>query len=370
MVIPLAAARRVVIKLGTGVLTSGIGQIDTARIEAHCRQIQYLRQQGIGVIVVSSGAIGLGMGRLGWKTRPTKLAQLQACAAIGQAVLTNIWQDCLNPYHITAAQILLTREDLRSQLRHNAVMDTLQQLLAEGVVPIVNENDTVSADEIKFGDNDTLAALVASITEADLLFILSNIPGLIDLDGNGRVIHHIPQITPEILAMAKGTTDVTSVGGMVSKLTAAKIACRAGCGTIIGSGQDGELMQKIYQNTDIASYFEPKYQNLTAKQRWLSIQKGHQGQLTVCDPFSERLQQSHSLALTQADTLSVAGNFPAGSIVTLCTQSQQAIAQGITLLSSQEIAAEIQTLSGLGQAYSAPCAPIFILAENLVKTSD
>ena len=163
--IPLASARRVVIKLGTGVLTSGIGQIDTARIRSHCQQIQYLRQQGIEIIVVSSGAIGLGMGRLGWKERPSELSQLQACAAIGQAILTNIWQDCLNPYHITAAQVLLTREDLRSQPRHNAVMDTLSQLLAEGVIPIVNENDTVSTDEIKFGDNDTLAALVASITE-------------------------------------------------------------------------------------------------------------------------------------------------------------------------------------------------------------
>lgn len=355
-------------KLGTGVLTSGIGQIDTARIEAHCRQIQFLRQQGIEVIVVSSGAIGLGMGRLGWSTRPTKLAQLQACAAIGQAILTNIWQDCLNPYQITAAQILLTREDLRSQLRHNAVMDTLQQLLTEGVVPIVNENDTVSTDEIKFGDNDTLAALVASITEADLLFILSNIPGLIDLDGNGQVIHHIPKITPKVLAMARGTTDVTSVGGMVSKLTAAKIACRAGCGTVIGSGQDAELMQKIYQHAEIASYFEPKYQNLTAQQRWLSIQNGQQGQLTVSDQFSAHLLQGSSLALTKADTLSVAGSFPAGSIVTLHTQSQQAIAQGLTHLSSQEIAVEIQKSSKPEKTHSNPHLPVVILAENLVKT--
>ena len=364
--IPLASARRVVIKLGTGVLTSGIGQIDTARIQAHCRQIQYLRQQGTEVIVVSSGAIGLGMGRLGWITRPTQLAKLQACAAIGQAILTNIWQDCLNPYHITAAQVLLTREDLRSQQRHNAVMDTLQQLLAEDVVPIVNENDTVSTDEIKFGDNDTLAALVASITEADLLFILSNIPGLIDLEGDGQVIHHIPKITPEILAMAQGTKEITSVGGMVSKLTAAKIACRAGCGTVIGSGQDEILMQKIQQKVEVASYFEPKYRDLTAQQRWLSVQNCQQGKLTVSDRFAQCLDQNKTLALTQAEIVSLEGSFEAGSILTLQTQSKQAIAQGLSHLGSQDIYHALkQRLAG-----SAEASKVVILAENLVRTSE
>ncbi|MGB0418134.1 MAG: glutamate 5-kinase [Opitutales bacterium] len=364
--IPLASARRVVIKLGTGVLTSGIGQIDTARIQAHCRQIQYLRQQGIEVIVVSSGAIGLGMGRLGWITRPTQLAKLQACAAIGQAILNNIWQDCLNPYHITAAQVLLTREDLRSQQRHNAVMGTLQQLLAEGVVPIVNENDTVSTDEIKFGDNDTLAALVASITEADLLFILSNIPGLIDLEGDGQVIHHIPKITPEIMAMAKGTKEITSVGGMVSKLTAAKIACRAGCGTVIGSGQDEMLMQKIQQKVEIASYFEPKYRHLTAQQRWLSIQNCQQGKLTVSDRFAQCLDQNNTLALTQAEIVSLEGSFESGSILTLQTQSKQAIAQGLSHLGSQDIYQALnQRLAGTAEP-----SKVMILAENLVRTSE
>lgn len=364
--IPLSSAKRVVIKLGTGVLTAGIGQIDRARIQAHCQQIHYLRQRGIEVIVVSSGAIGLGMGQLGLRERPTELALLQACAAVGQATLTTIWQDGLQPHQITAAQILLTRDDLRSKQRHNAVMDTLQQLLAKNVIPIVNENDTVSADEIKFGDNDTLAALVASITQADLLFILSNIPGLINLDGDGKVVHQVKNITAEVLAMAKGTHEVTSVGGMVSKLTAAKIACRAGCGTVIGSGKVRDLMERILQKKQVASYFEPKYRNLSAQQRWLSIQDATQGQLTVSEKFSNRLQQNASPSLTCEDTRSVQGVFNAGSIITLYNHAQAPIAQGLTCLGSQAIQQSITEATPSNRAKERT----IILPENLLCTQE
>jgi len=151
-VIPLKAAKRVVIKLGTGVLTKGIGQLDTDRISEHCQQVQSLRQRGIEVVVVSSGAIGLGMGKLGIERRPKDLASLQACAAVGQTILMNTWQKCFDAHSLTVAQILLTREDLRARHRHNAVFNTLERLLSQGTVPIVNENDTVSASEIKFGD--------------------------------------------------------------------------------------------------------------------------------------------------------------------------------------------------------------------------
>ena len=194
----LAHSKRVVIKLGTGVLTSGIGNLDTARIAALCSQINTLREREIEVIVVSSGAVGLGMGKLLLEKRTKDLATLQACAAVGQSILINNWQQGFDPHGLTVAQILLTREDLRAKHRHNAVFNTIERLLANGIVPIVNENDTVSAAEIKFGDNDTLSALVASVANADMLFILSNIPGLIDMEGTGEVVPIVNAITPEI----------------------------------------------------------------------------------------------------------------------------------------------------------------------------
>ena len=184
--VPLEKARRIVVKIGTGVLTSGIGKLDTQRIAALCSQVAALRARGIEVVLVSSGSIGLGMGKLGLDQRPEELAQLQACAAIGQSILINNWQSGFDPHKLTVALILLTREDLRSKNRHNAIFETVERLLASGIIPIVNENDTVSATEIQFGDNDTLSALVASVMCADLLFILSNIPGLIDKQGSGK----------------------------------------------------------------------------------------------------------------------------------------------------------------------------------------
>lgn len=344
--IPLQTAKRVVIKLGTGVLTSGIGELDTARIEAHCRQVQLLRERGTEVIVVSSGAVGLGMGQLGLKTRPTDLATLQACAAVGQGILTNIWQKCFDPYGIITAQILLTREDLRSKRRHNAVSMTIERLLAHGVVPIVNENDTVSAAEIKFGDNDTLSALVGSVARADLLFILSNIPGLIDMEGTGEVVHHIDKITPEIEALAQGTNQVTSVGGMVSKLSAAKIATRAGCGVFIGSGQDGELFSKLLEEQIIGSYFTPHKVPIKSHKRWIAIQDHTHGTLTVDAGAAKALIESGK-SLLAPGIISCEGNFDAGDVVSICDPQGKDIAHGTVNLDTSELTAILGLSSGV-----------------------
>ena len=249
-----AQSKRVVLKLGTGVLTSGVGQLDTVRIATLCQQVGQLRAHGMEVVLVSSGSIGLGMGKLGLKARPDDLATLQACASIGQSILINTWQQGFDPLGLNVAQILLTREDLRTRHRHNAICNTLEQLLQRGIIPVVNENDTVSASEIQFGDNDTLSALVASVMHADRLCILSNIPGLMDLDKDAVVIPEVPVITPEIEALAKGTQQSTSVGGMVSKLSAAKIAQRAGCGRHSlgsGGGADARLVYAGRKANDV-----------------------------------------------------------------------------------------------------------------------
>lgn len=364
--IPLKAAKRVVIKLGTGVLTKGIGQLDTDRISEHCQQVQSLRQRGIEVVVVSSGAIGLGMGKLGIERRPKDLASLQACAAVGQTILMNTWQKCFDAHSLTVAQILLTREDLRARHRHNAVFNTLERLLSQGTVPIVNENDTVSASEIKFGDNDTLSALVASVINADLLFILSNIEGLIDMQGTGKVIPYVPKITQEIEAMAQGTKQTTSVGGMISKLSAAKIAQRAGCGVVIGSGQDTELFDKILEGKEIATYFAPSDLPVKSHKRWIAIQDDTQGALEVDEGAAKAIIESGKSLLLAGITKSE-GNFEPGDVLLIRSATGSVFAHGTAEIDSDQLSQCI----GLNNAEAAkilpsPFSAVIVHRDNLV----
>lgn len=326
--VPLSQAKRVVIKVGTGVLTSGIGQLDAARIEGLCLQVNTLKGRGMDVILVSSGAVGLGMGKLSLRKRPKDLASLQACAAVGQSILINTWQKGFDPHGLTVAQILLTREDLRARHRHNAVFKTVERLLAKGVVPIVNENDTVSAAEIKFGDNDTLSALVASVANADLLFILSNIPGLIDMQGTGQVIPRVTAITPQIEAMAQGTKQATSVGGMISKLSAARIAQRAGCGVLIGSGQDPELFDKLLKGDPVGTYFEPSDLPVKSHKRWIAIQDNTHGSITI-DAGAQAAILEHGKSLLAAGITYCKENFHAGDIVEICAPDGKILAHGM-----------------------------------------
>ncbi|HBR95287.1 MAG TPA: glutamate 5-kinase [Opitutae bacterium] len=339
----LNQAKRIVIKLGTGVLTSGIGNLDTDRIATLCAQVSTLRQRGIEVILVSSGAVGLGMGKLALDKRPKDLATLQACAAVGQSILINTWQKCFDPHKLTVAQILLTREDLRARHRHNAVFNTIERLLANGAVPIVNENDTVSAAEIKFGDNDTLSALVASVTNADMLFILSNIPGLIDMQGTGEVVPTVASITPEIEAMAQGTKHTTSVGGMISKLSAAKIAHRAGCGVIIGSGSDSELFNKLLQGESVGTYFMPSQEPVKSHKRWIAIQDATHGSITV-DAGAVAALIERGKSLLRAGIVRCEGNFESGDVVHICAPNGATIAHGIVNYDMERLSSDLAEL--------------------------
>jgi glutamate 5-kinase len=336
--IPLKQAKRIVIKLGTGILTIGIGDLDTARINILCGQVKALHDRGIEVIIVSSGAVGLGMGKLKLDRRPKDLASIQACAAVGQGILINTWQQGFDPHGLTVAQILLTREDLRSKHRHNAVFNTVERLLANGVVPIVNENDTVSASEIKFGDNDTLSALVASVCNADQLFILSNIPGLIDMKGTGEVVPYIDKMTPEIEAMAQGTNQVTSVGGMVSKLSAAKIAHRAGCGVTIGNGRDSELFNKLLAGESVGTYFAPSSDPIKSHKRWIAIQDHTYGTVTIDAGAAAAILQSGKSLLSAGVTDSF-GAFEEGDVIRIRTADGIMIAHGLASINAGDLSA-------------------------------
>lgn len=330
--------RRVIIKLGTGVLTSGVGQLDTARIASVCAEIAALRERGTEVIVVSSGAVGLGMGALGLQKRPKEVSKKQACAAVGQSRLMQTWQEGFAAHQLTVAQVLLTHDDLRLRARYLGVQETLRQLIGYGTIPIINENDTVSAAEIKFGDNDTLSAMVASLTEAQYLVILSTAPGLIDMKGTGKIVPVVERITPEIEAMAGGTTSETAVGGMVSKITAAKLATKAGCGVFIASGAEPEVITKLFSGRGPGTFFVPSGLPMEAKKRWLAYFQRPAGTILV-NACAVPVLREQGRSLLAIGVTGVKGEFDAGEIVNIAGPENETFARGKVAFASAEILA-------------------------------
>src|SRR2546421_6458021 len=235
---------RIVVKVGTGVLTDSRKQLDLSQVERLVAQIATQRQAGKQIVLVSSGAVGAGMGALGYDKRPIQLAELQACAAVGQSRLMSTYEKLFSSFNLHVAQVLLTHDDLQHHERHLNARNTLVTLLERGVVPIINENDAVSFTELKFGDNDKLSALVASLLPADLLLILTTVDGVIENFGkaNPKTIPSIEQIDGTVEKLAGGTDSATAVGGMRSKVEAAKIAVRSGIPLVIVSGKKKSVL--------------------------------------------------------------------------------------------------------------------------------
>ena len=335
---PFAQPKRIVIKLGTGVLTTGIGKLDAARIAALCSEIAAFRARGIEVIVVSSGALGLGMGRLGLGKKPGDISRKQACAAIGQSLLMQYWQDGLDPHGLAAAQMLLTHDDMRARQRFLGVRDCLETLIDYGTIPVINENDTVSAAEIKFGDNDTLSAMVASLAGAQYLFIISTAPGLIDMRGTGEVVPVVEKITPEIEAMAGGTTGVTATGGMISKIAAAKIAVKSGCGVFIASGAEPEIMHRLLAGAGPGTFFVPSGLPMESRKRWLAYFQRPAGAICVNADAVPALRE-RGRSLLAVGVTGASGTFAAGEIVNIAGPDGAVIARGKAAYGSAEIAA-------------------------------
>jgi glutamate 5-kinase len=339
---PRKGPARVVVKLGTGVLTSGVGRLDTGRIAGVCAQLAALRASGTEVYVVSSGAIGLGMGRLALSRRPVETARKQACAAVGQSLLMETWQAGFAPHGVTVAQVLLTHEDLRARARYLAVRETLAQVIAYGAVPIINENDAVSAAEIKevgrgFGDNDTLSAMVASLVGAQFLLILSTAPGLVDLKGSGRVVPVVERITPEIEAMAGGTSSETAVGGMVSKLSAAKLAVKSGCGVFIASGAERDIVPRLLAGTGPGTFFVPSGLPLESRKRWLAFFQRPTGTILV-NACAVPVLRDQGRSLLAVGVTGFRGEFAAGDVVDIAGPDGAVVARGKSSFASDEIA--------------------------------
>ncbi len=250
---------RIVVKIGTSTLAYSTGQLNIRHIESFCKVLSDIKNSGLEVIVVSSGAVGMGMGKLGLKERPTELSLKQAAAAVGQCELMYTYDRLFGEHNHTVAQMLLTAGNLTDEGQHANFNSTLQQLLQLNVIPIINENDTVATKELVIGDNDTLAAIVAESAKADLLVLLSDIDGVFTadprLDPEARLIPVIDFVTPEIEALAGGSSSSVGTGGMATKIEAAKIAMNAGCDMVIANGKDPSILYDIVAGEAVGTKF-------------------------------------------------------------------------------------------------------------------
>lgn len=322
----LGRARRLVIKVGTGLLTDAQNRVSRPQMADLVAQLAALHAAGKQVILVSSGAIGAGMAQLGCHKRPTRLDELQAAAAIGQSKLMAIYDELFGAHGITVAQILLTHADLKDRSRHLNAQNTLTTLLARRVLPIINENDTVSVDEIKFGDNDRLGALTATLMDADLLVILSHVEGL--LDRTGQRIPLVPTVTREIEALAGGTDRVTSVGGMKSKLEAAKIVTRSGAPMIIARGDQPDVLARILAGDEIGTLFLPADTRLAHRKRWIAFFQRPTGALIV-DDGARRAVREAGKSLLAKGILRAEGDCTPGTVVSIRDTTGQEFARGL-----------------------------------------
>lgn len=258
--------KRIVVKVGTSSLSYPNGRLHFQRMEKLAYTLSALRSQGYEVVLVSSGAIGVGAGRIGLVEKPKNLAIKQALAALGQALLMKIYQKIFDGYNQMVAQVLLTKDIMAIKERHDNAQGTLFKLFEMDIIPIINENDTISTDEIEFGDNDTLSAMVASLVQADLLIFMSDIDGLYSadpkIDSNASIIRSVPEITPELELLAKGAGSSFSTGGMITKITAAKIAAQEGIDTIITNGDEPTIVFNILEGKDVGTHFIAKRQKV------------------------------------------------------------------------------------------------------------
>lgn len=336
----LKNASRIVVKVGTGVLTDSHKQLDLAQMQQLAEQIASQCKAGRQIALVSSGAVGAGMGVLGYQKRPASLAEMQACAAVGQSRLMATYEKLFAEFDLRVAQVLLTHDDLQHHERHLNARNTLVTLLERGVVPIINENDAISFTELKFGDNDKLSALVASLLPADLLVILTTVEGFVENFGqsNARLISTIEQIDEKIEQMAGGTDSPTAVGGMASKLQSARIVVRAGIPLIIASGKKEKNLARVLNGDDEGTLFVAQPNKLKGRKRWIAFFHHPKGSLFVDDGARKALRESGK-SLLPPGVLRCEGEFAPGDIVRICDSNGTEFARGISRASSGEITA-------------------------------
>ncbi|MEQ1813729.1 MAG: glutamate 5-kinase [Candidatus Nitrotoga sp.] len=335
----LTTCKRIVVKVGSSLVTNQGAGLDRHAINNWAQQIATLHKTGYEVVLVSSGAIAEGMQRLGWKQRPDAVHELQAAAAVGQMGLVQVYESCFGAYGLHTAQVLLTHADLADRERYLNARSTLRTLLSLNVIPIINENDTVVTDEIKFGDNDTLGALVANLIEADALIILTDQTGLYTADprkDRTATLVTIAQAGDEKLeAMAGGAGSSIARGGMLTKILAAKRAARSGAHTVIASGHEPGVLIRLMDGISIGTLLKAPTLSLAARKQWLADHLQVSGQL-VLDAGAVHALRSDGKSLLPVGVIKVAGHFKRGEVVAILNEKNQDIARGLSNYNSDE----------------------------------
>jgi glutamate 5-kinase len=336
----------VVVKVGTNVLTDEHGVLDHARMQSLSDQLQRIHAAGRKVVLVSSGAIGAGVGRLGIGKRPGDLPHLQACAAVGQSALMQAYQECLTPHGLHTAQILLTAGDFDNRIRYLNVRNTILTLFEYHCLPIINENDTVSVAEIRFGDNDHLAAMVTNLLRAPLLILLTNVDGLFSSDPrtnpDAKLIATVPHIDRTVTEMAGASKSALGIGGMKSKLRAARLATAAGESVIIVNGGTPNILDRVFAAEAVGTLFLPHGNDVPARERWLGYTARPRGWIRV-DDGARIAVEKNGKSLLPIGVTAVEGLFGKGDVVSICDRDGVEFARGLTNYSS----ADAERLRGL-----------------------
>ncbi|MFK7965335.1 MAG: glutamate 5-kinase [Burkholderiaceae bacterium] len=341
-------ARRIVIKIGSTLVTNEGRGLDPNAITALATEISSLRSKGIEVVLVSSGAIAEGTVRLGLASRPTEVQDLQAAAAVGQMGLAQVYESAFREHALGSAQVLLTHDDLSDRKRYLNARATLLSLLRFGVVPIVNENDTVVTDEIKFGDNDTLAALVTNLVEADVLIILTDQEGLYTADPRkdtqAVLLGSVTAGDPHLDRLAGGSGSVWGKGGMQTKVAAARRAARSGAHTVVASGRQPNLLTRLAQGELIGTQFISRTPRLTARKQWLAGHLQLAGTVVI-DDGAQRALLEQGKSLLPIGVTAVRGDFERGAVVACRNAAGEELARGLINYSSRETQKILKTAS-------------------------
>ncbi len=344
----LKDAKRLIVKIGSGLVTNQGRGLDHAELAVWAGQIAELRQMGREVILVSSGAIAEGMQRLGWKKRPHAVHELQAAAAVGQMGLIEVYESCFRKHGLLTSQVLLTHEDLADRKRYLNARSTLRTLLALGVIPIINENDTVAIDEIRFGDNDTLAALVTNLIEADALVILTDQGGLYTSDPRkdprATLVAEAQADDPKLEAMAGGAGSAIALGGMLTKVLAAKRAARSGAHTVIASGHENDVLLRLARGERLGTQLVARSATLAARKQWLADHLQVRGTLLL-DAGAVKALRIDGKSLLAIGVHEASGEFERGEVVSCLDEARHEVARGLINYNATETRRILRTPS-------------------------
>ncbi len=369
----LQEARRIVIKVGTSTLTHASGKLNLNRMEQLVRQLADLQNQGKEVVLVTSGAVGAGLGRMGLSERPSSIIERQAMAAIGQGLLMQVYEKLFSEYGQIVAQVLLTRDDLSDRKRYLNARNTILTLLQYRAIPVINENDTVATEELKIGENDALSALVAGLIEADLLILLSDVDGLYTadprLDASATLIPVVAEVDQQIRAMAGGAGSCWGTGGMITKIEAAQMATAAGTSMILLNGKEPSKIQGIFNAEPVGTVFLSSHNVVSSRKRWIAYGPQVNGAVIV-DAGAERALLHQGKSLLPSGIIGLKGEFEEGDMIQVLNSDGTELGRGLSNYAKEHLqriigkkSTAIETLLGFKTADEA------IHRDNLVITA-